>query len=102
MDCEETHEHLHLLLDGELGLIRRRSVVRHLNDCSPCAEEASFEFDFRQVVARKCAEEAPEALRERILQNLGIQHQPITGPSAGELFQQGSIANTPIDEITPF
>ena len=88
MDCEETHEHLHLLLDGELGGFRRRSVVRHLNGCSPCADEMTFEYEFRQVVARKCREDAPDSLRIRIEQSLGLS-QSGGGPSAGQIFAQG-------------
>ena len=88
MDCEETHEHLHLMLDGELGAFRRRSMVRHLNGCSPCAEEMSFEYEFRQVVARKCREDAPESLRLRIEQSLGLT-QSGGGPSAGQIFANG-------------
>ncbi|MGB2757589.1 MAG: mycothiol system anti-sigma-R factor [Acidimicrobiia bacterium] len=88
MDCEETNEHLQLLLDGELGSFRHRSVVRHLKSCPPCSEEVSFEYEFRQVIARKCAEEAPESLRLRIEQSLGLV-QSGGGPSAGQVFSEG-------------
>ncbi len=97
MDCDETQEHVHLLLDGALGIFRRRSVVRHLGGCSHCAEEVAFEYEFRQLVARKCTEQAPDHLRQKIIESIGLQRASFAGPSAGEVFGSMQQEFTPSD-----
>jgi mycothiol system anti-sigma-R factor len=54
-------------LDGELTPERRAYIQQHLTDCSPCLETFDFQAELRIVVARKCTEEVPEALRSKIL-----------------------------------
>ena len=54
------------LLDGELTEYRRVEIRQHLDDCLPCLEAFDFEAELRIVIARKCRDEVPESLRERI------------------------------------
>jgi mycothiol system anti-sigma-R factor len=45
-------------------------IQRHLDECPPCYEQFDFEAELRIVIARKCAERVPDALKERIAQAL--------------------------------
>jgi len=72
MDCESAHLRVYEFLDGELTVWRRRAITRHLDECPPCAEGFTFEIELRRVVASKCAEHAPEELKNRIAIALGI------------------------------
>jgi mycothiol system anti-sigma-R factor len=41
-------------------------IQRHLDDCPPCYEAFDFEAELRIVIARKCTETVPDALKQRI------------------------------------
>jgi mycothiol system anti-sigma-R factor len=66
VDCSETIERLYHYLDGELTDERRTEIKRHLDDCPPCLGAFDFEAELRQVVADRCKDRVPEALRHRI------------------------------------
>ena len=72
-DCNEAVHRLYHYLDGELDDERRTLIRRHLDECLPCLEAFDFEAELRQLIARKCREQAPAALRIRIAQ--AIQHE---------------------------
>ena len=38
----------------------------HLDDCAPCLEEYDVQRAVKTIVARSCAESAPDELRERV------------------------------------
>ena len=65
-DCEEAVELLYHYLDGELTEDRRGLIRRHLDDCPPCFEAFDFEADLRAVIASRCQEQVPQALRQRV------------------------------------
>ena len=66
LDCQEAIHTLYHYLDGELTEYRRVEIRQHLDDCMPCLEAFDFEAELRIVIARKCRDEVPENLRERI------------------------------------
>ncbi|HEX3425834.1 MAG TPA: mycothiol system anti-sigma-R factor [Acidimicrobiales bacterium] len=66
LDCQEAIETLYYFLDGELTEIRRVEISRHLAECSPCLGAFDFETELRTVIARKCRDQVPDALRERV------------------------------------
>jgi mycothiol system anti-sigma-R factor len=66
IDCNETVERLYTYLDGELTDERRVEIKRHLDDCPPCLDAFDFEAELRQVIADRCKDRVPEALRQRI------------------------------------
>jgi mycothiol system anti-sigma-R factor len=66
VNCKETVERLYHYLDGELTDERRREIKRHLDDCPPCLDAFDFEAELRQVVADRCRDRVPDALRDRI------------------------------------
>ena len=70
-ECRQALEALYIYLDGELTEERRIIIKGHLDDCPPCGDAFDFTVELRQVVAQRCREEVPEALRLRIAQALG-------------------------------
>ena len=73
LDCQEAIHTLYHYLDGELTEYRRVEIRHHLDDCLPCLEAFDFEAELRVVIARKCRDEVPENLRERIAK--AIMHE---------------------------
>ena len=65
-DCQEAIHTLYHFLDGELTEDRRHDIQHHLEECSPCLEAFDFEAELKLVVARKCREKVPDALRDRV------------------------------------
>jgi len=65
-DCDEALHELYQYLDGELTEERREVITSHLNACGECFEAFDFQTELRQVVAHKCRDEVPEALKARV------------------------------------
>jgi mycothiol system anti-sigma-R factor len=66
VDCTTAIDQLYHYLDGELTEQRRLKIAEHLEYCGPCAGAAEFEAELRQVIADRCRDRVPDALRERI------------------------------------
>ena len=66
--CEDALQELYHYLDGALTVERRTIIRAHLEDCSPCLDVFDFEAELREVIAMRCREEVPEALRARVLE----------------------------------
>jgi mycothiol system anti-sigma-R factor len=66
LDCDDAVHVLYEYLDGELTEERRILIQAHLESCPPCFEGYEFEYELRQVIARKCRDEVPADLRARI------------------------------------
>jgi mycothiol system anti-sigma-R factor len=64
--CQEAIHTLYHFLDGELTEQRRHEIAIHLEECSPCLDAFDFEAELKLVIARKCRDQVPEALRERV------------------------------------
>jgi mycothiol system anti-sigma-R factor len=65
-NCDDALHELYGYLDGELTAERRVNIQHHLDDCPPCYEAFDFEAELRIVIARKCTEKVPDALKQRI------------------------------------
>ncbi|MER3452891.1 MAG: mycothiol system anti-sigma-R factor [Acidimicrobiia bacterium] len=79
-DCTEALHRIYHYLDEE-GLTDevRARIARHLDECPPCKDGYDFERELRALIADKCREEVPEALRRRIAEAIGheeLHHQP--------------------------
>jgi mycothiol system anti-sigma-R factor len=72
-DCDDALHELYHFLDGELTTERRVTIQAHLESCPPCFEGYDFEAELRIVIAKKCHEQVPEALRLRIAE--AIDHE---------------------------
>lgn len=68
--CQEAISTLYTFLDGELTPVRRELIQHHLDECAPCFEKFGFEAELKVVIARKCRDEVPESLRQRVAQAL--------------------------------
>jgi len=66
VDCNGTIERLYHYLDGELTDERRQEIRHHLDECSPCLDAFDFEAELRHVIASRCKDHVPEALRQRV------------------------------------
>jgi mycothiol system anti-sigma-R factor len=78
--CEEALHELYHFLDGELTDTRRQLISSHLDGCSSCLGVFDFEVELRHVVAQRCRDTVPDALRERIAKAIG--HEPHDEASA--------------------
>ena len=45
MDCDKAHRRMYRYLDGEITVIRRWRITRHLDKCPPCAQGYDFELE---------------------------------------------------------
>jgi len=66
VDCSDSIKRLYHYLDGELNEERRAAIKRHLDECPPCLGAFDFEAELRAVIASRCKDRVPDALRERI------------------------------------
>lgn len=72
MDCDGAIHRVYHYLDGELTVWKRRAIRRHLDECPPCAQGYDLELEIRRVISVRCRDEAPEDLRRRIAEAIGI------------------------------
>ena len=70
VSCDQTIERLYYYLDGELTEQRRIEISRHLDLCGPCVGAYGFEQELRKLVANRCQDHVPDALRERVARAL--------------------------------
>ena len=65
-DCSDALLELYEYLDGELTASRRADIAQHLTACGECFEAFDFQAELKQVIAHKCRDEVPEALKARV------------------------------------
>ena len=75
-DCAEVLERVVFFIDHELAEADCAQIQQHLDDCGPCLQEYDLESKVKALVARSCAESAPEALRQKVL--LSIRQVQVT------------------------
>lgn len=84
VDCNKVVEELFTFLDGELTASRRVQITKHLDGCPPCHEVVDFHAELKITISNKCREVAPDHLRQRIAEALGLGGQSgITGRERG-------------------
>jgi mycothiol system anti-sigma-R factor len=83
LDCNEAIHEIYHYLDGELTEEKRRIIAHHLQLCPPCAGPFDFYAELRILIARKCRDDVPPELRQRIAQAIG--HEPSPGEGAGSI-----------------
>ncbi len=83
LDCGSALRDLYGYLDGEITEERRADIRVHIEECGPCLEAFDFEVELRQLVARTCQCEAPEALRERVARALHDCEHDVGGDQSG-------------------
>ncbi len=65
-ECADYLERIVFFLDNELDEADCSEVRVHLDECGPCLEKYDLQRVVKQVVARSCAESAPDGLRDRV------------------------------------
>ncbi len=70
VNCDDARHTLYSFLDGELTQEVRIQIQQHLEACAPCFEAFDFEAELKIVVGKKCCEEVPAGLTEKILNAL--------------------------------
>ena len=66
-DCSEVLERVFFFIDNELADADCGEIEQHLTECGPCLQKYDLERTVKSLVARSCAEHAPEGLRDRVL-----------------------------------
>jgi mycothiol system anti-sigma-R factor len=66
-DCTEILDRMFSFIDNELADADCAEIQHHLDECGPCLEKYDLERTVKALVARSCAEHAPEGLRDRVL-----------------------------------
>lgn len=67
VDCSEALSAMYLFLDKEqLSSDEVAQIKSHLDDCIPCLESFEFEAELKQVIRKRCTDEVPEALYEKV------------------------------------
>lgn len=64
--CNDALHELYTYLDGELTETRRTVIAQHLTACGECFEAFDFQAELKQVIAHKCRDEVPSALKARV------------------------------------
>ncbi|WP_018682291.1 mycothiol system anti-sigma-R factor [Actinokineospora enzanensis] len=77
-DCSDVLAEVWMFLDRECDVVRRETLQRHLDECSPCLEQYGLEEHLKVLLARKCGGDlAPDELRDRLratIRRTVIQH----------------------------
>ena len=66
-ECADFLEQIVFFIDNELDAADCAVVRAHLDSCNPCLEKYDLQRTVKSVVARSCAEVAPDELRQRVL-----------------------------------
>ena len=66
-NCDDARHTLYEFLDGELTPETKVEIQQHLEACAPCFEKFDFEAELLQVISKKCTEQVPPGLTEKIL-----------------------------------
>jgi mycothiol system anti-sigma-R factor len=71
VDCSEILERVYVFIDNELEDATTDEIRQHLEECAPCLDQYDIERCVKKLVHRSCGDEqAPDALRQRILLRL--------------------------------
>lgn len=68
--CSSSLKRLYEFLDRELSPEQLRTVQTHLDACPECADVKDFELMIREKMRSSCAQQAPEQLKARLLQDV--------------------------------
>ena len=78
VDCGDVIEAVYLYLDGELDTESLEHIRPHLDECSPCLREYGVEREVKILIARSCAEVAPDSLRHSVVDRIRVVRSQMT------------------------
>lgn len=74
MTCEEAVKKLQEYIDKELDRASSEQLDKHLELCRICCDHMEFEKSMKKLVHESCFEaRAPEFLKQKIMNDLGVQ-----------------------------
>ncbi len=78
--CDDVLADVWTFLDDELDPAARAAVQRHLDECSPCLEEAGLDAKLKHLLHEKCGgDRAPERLRLRLVARIATVSAALRG-----------------------
>ena len=80
-DCAAALERMVFFIDNELADADAATIKQHLDDCAPCVDHFVLERAVKALVARSCAERAPDELRQKVLISIRQEIQVRYGPA---------------------
>lgn len=81
--CDEVLRDVWRFLDNEMEPENRAAIQRHLDECSPCLDEARDDLALKHLLHEKCGgDRAPEALRSRLVARLARVSAALEGEQA--------------------
>ncbi len=66
-ECADFLDRIVFFIDNELDEADCSVVRAHLDTCNPCLERYDLQRTVKSIVARSCAEAAPDELRQRVM-----------------------------------
>lgn len=76
MNCQRVRDEIKAYIDGELGLIERWQVARHIRTCDACREEEIAMTKLTDELSETEQTPAPEGLRDRVMAELDLEGSP--------------------------
>jgi mycothiol system anti-sigma-R factor len=84
-DCSEVIHQIFVFIDNELDRATSGEIQQHLDECGPCLAKYDLERTVKSLVARSCAEKAPEELRAKVLMRIREVQVTLYDESGGPL-----------------
>ncbi len=66
-DCSQVIHQIFTFIDNEMDQADCAVIQKHLDECGPCLAKYDLERTVKSLVQRSCSEQAPDALREKVL-----------------------------------
>ena len=94
-DCSEVLERVFYFIDNEMEQADSSEIQEHLDECGPCLQKYDLERTVKALVARSCAEHAPESLRDKVLLRIREVQVEITDKTQRTSYSETRIVADP-------
>ncbi len=65
-ECTDALQAMYSFIDGEMPVEQVAVVRQHIEGCVDCFEAFDFEAELKLMIRRKCCDQPPAELRERV------------------------------------
>lgn len=72
--CRDLLDALYNYVDGCCEEKKRATLQRHVDECPSCLETLGIEQQVRDLLRKRCSEQAPQGLRARIVSELHVRY----------------------------
>ncbi len=102
-DCAQVMRDVWLFLDNEMDPANRAALQKHLDDCSPCLDQAGVDAKLKELLHRKCGgDRAPDQLRAKLSAHLAsVSTTAVTVNRTDESVTVTSVSVTRVAVATP-